>query len=130
MIKDGMLADIVRFNSVINAFAQKDDGESAASWLSRMINEGLLPDIAHCATQCPHVEHNEHHDDGGNKRQVLRTKEQGVGAGWSACPLQRVQDGPLPAGSASLALWLLLPRTPRRKRTAVLMILVAGSTFG
>ena len=52
MINDGVLADIVRFNSVINAFAQKDDGESAASWLSRMINEGLLPDIAHCATHC------------------------------------------------------------------------------
>ena len=34
MINDGVLADIVRFNSVINTFAQKDDGESAASWLS------------------------------------------------------------------------------------------------
>ena len=67
MINDGVLADIVRFNSVINAFPQKD--------VSHMINEGLLPGIAHCATQCPHVEHNEHHDDGGNTRQVLRPKE-------------------------------------------------------
>ena len=41
MTNDGVLEDIVRFNSVINAFAQKDGGESAASWLSRMINEGL-----------------------------------------------------------------------------------------
>ena len=43
-VNDGVLAEIERYNSVINASAQKDNGESAVSWLSRMINEGLLPD--------------------------------------------------------------------------------------